>query len=148
MGKHASDSTEQQEAEAYMLNALEQELNLSFEPNCKLPSYIGVQPDAVDLKNKVVVEAYARVGELKGAQLHKVKGDILKLIFIQEKMGEPWRKIMCFADESVAKYVMGKSWVAEAARTFGVEVFVKELPEEQASLVKQAQVRQRMVNPE
>jgi hypothetical protein len=51
-----------------------------------------------------------------------------------------------FADEVAANYVLGKSWVAEAIRSFGIEVFVKELPDKQELLVKTAQVRQRMVN--
>jgi hypothetical protein len=143
---HKSDSSEQQEAEAYLINSLAQDLGLLFDPEKRVPLPSGVQPDAVDPKNKVVVEAYARVGALRGGQLHKVKGDILKLIFIDEKLGGGWRKIMVFADASAANYLLGKSWVAEAARLFGVEVFVKELPKDQRKLVKGAQVRQRMVN--
>jgi hypothetical protein len=147
MKTHKSDSSEQQSAESFMLDALAKDLCLSFDPEKRLPLSIGVQPDAVDPTNKVVVEVYARIGTLKGGQLHKVKGDILKLIFIDEKLGGGWRKILVFADELATNYVLGTSWVAEAVRSFGIEVFVRELPKEQELLVKAAQVRQRMVNP-
>jgi hypothetical protein len=146
--RHASDSLEQQQAEAFMLKSLAEKLHLSFNKETKLPIDTGVQPDAIDLNNKVIVEVYAHVGELKGAQLHKVKGDILKLIFVEEKLGEKWRKILCFEDDAAAKYARGGSWVAEAVRTFGVEVRVAKLSEEQLNQVKLAQRRQRMVNPE
>lgn len=146
MKNHKSDSSEQQATEAYLIKTLAQDLGLTFDSEkwAELPS--GVQPDAVDPENKVVVEAYARIGALKGGQLHKVKGDILKLMYIDEKLGGGWRKIMVFADASAASYLLGKSWVAEAVRFFGIEVYVKELSKDQRDLVRAAQERQKMVN--
>jgi hypothetical protein len=146
--RHKSDSLEQQQAEAFMLKSLAETLHLSFAKETKLPIGIGLQPDGIDPNKKVIVEVYAHVGELKGAQTHKVKGDILKLIFIEKKLGKKWKKILCFADEAAAKYVRGGSWVAEAVRTFGVDVQVVNLPEEQLNKVRSAQRRQRMVNIE
>jgi hypothetical protein len=139
---------EQQKAESSMLKLLASSLDLSFDKENKLLIEIDIQPDAIDLSKKVIVEVYAHVGKLKGAQLHKVKGDILKLILIEKKLGEEWNKILCFADEAAAKYVRGRSWVAEAVRTFGIKVHVVNLPEEQLNCVRLAQKRQRMVNPE
>lgn len=147
MSKHQSDSTEQQTAQEYMLNALERDLGICFNPEARLPNEVGVQPDAIDPDNKVVVEAYARIGKVKGAQLHKIKGDILKLALIEKKIGPGWRKIMCFASDEAAEYVRGMSWVAEAARVFGVEIHVVNLPLDQREKVVSAQKRQRMINP-
>lgn len=147
MSKHQSDSSEQQEAEAFLLKSLGDELGLSFDTSATIPVSTLVQPDAVDPVNKVVVEVYARVGAVKGAQLHKIKGDILKLALIEKELGPSWRKILCFASHDAAKYVQGKSWVAEAARVFGVEVFVMTLPSDQKDKVLAVQERQRMVNP-
>lgn len=147
MSKHLSDSSEQQTAEEYMLISLQERLGIKFDPESALSIDISVKPDAIDPINKVVVEAYARVGEVKGAQLHKIQGDILKLAIIEKKLGAGWRKIMCFASDEAAKYVQGKSWVAEAARVFNVEIHVVHLPEEQRNNVMTAQKRQRMVNP-
>lgn len=144
MSSHNSDSTEQQNAESHMLRALEMKLGLHFVAGATLG--IGVQPDGIDPENKVVIEAYARVGELKGAQLHKVKADILKLAYIEKMLGPGWRKIMCFGSAEAAAFLLGSSWAAEAARVFGVEVHVEPPSSEQTSLVKAAQTRQRMVN--
>jgi hypothetical protein len=144
MTSHKSDSTEQQTAEEHLLRAIEKKLGLHFVEGATLG--IGVQPDGIDPVNKVVVEAYARVGELKGAQLHKVKADILKLVYIEKKLGASWRKIMCFGSNEAASFLLGTSWAAEAARIFCVEVHVELLSIEQATLVKAAQKRQRMVN--
>ena len=147
MSRHLSDSSEQQTAEGYMLTSLKEELGLNFDSDFELPIDVGVKPDAIDPINKVVVEVYARVGEVRGAQLHKIKGDILKLALIGKRLGSGWRKILCFASDELAKYVQGNSWVAEAAREFGVEIFVVQLPDEQKNNVITAQKRQRMVNP-
>jgi len=147
MSKHQSDSSEQQTAEKYILVSLQEQLGINFDAESALPIDINVKPDAIDLINKVIVEVYARVGEVKGAQLHKIKGDILKLALIEKKLGVGWRKIMCFASEEAAKYVQGQSWVAEAAREFGVEIHIVNLPDEQKNNVISAQKRQRMVNP-
>ncbi len=130
-----------------MLIILEEKLGIKFDTNASLPVDIGVKPDAIDLSNKVIVEAYARIGPVKGGQLHKIKGDILKLALIGKKLGKEWRKIMCFASDEAAKYVQGKSWVATAAREFGIEIYVTHLSEEQTEKVVSAQKRQRMVNP-
>ena len=146
MNKHKSDSSEQRAAEEYMLISLQNKLGIKFDSETALPIDVGVKPDAIDLTNRVVVEAYARVGEIKGAQLHKIKGDILKLALIEKKLGKEWRKIMCFASEEAAKYVRGKSWVAVAAREFGVEIHVVHLPDEQKNNIMAAQKRQRMIN--
>lgn len=146
MNMHLSDSTEQQTAEYHMLLSLQEELGISFDTESVLPIDISVKPDAVDPVNKVVVEAYARIGGVKGAQLHKIKGDILKLVLIEKKLGVGWRKIMCFASDEAAKYVKGKSWVAEAVREFGIEIHVVTLPEEQKNKVISAQNRQHMKN--
>ncbi|MBT9143933.1 MAG: hypothetical protein DDT29_02347 [Dehalococcoidia bacterium] len=144
MSKHLSASPEQQTAEAYMLKSLEKNLGICFNREAKLS---GVHPDAIDPINKVVVEAYAHIGAVKGGQFHKIQGDILKLALIEKKWGKGWRKILCFASDDAAKYVQGKSWVAEAARAFGVEIQVVHLPLEQRNNVVAAQKRQRMVNP-
>lgn len=146
MSKHKSDSSEQQTAEEYMLISLQDKIGTQFDSDAKLPLSLGVKPDAIDPVNKVIVEAYARVGAVKGAQQHKIKGDILKLALIEKKLGLGWRKIMCFASEESAKYVQGKSWVAEAAKEFDVEIHIIHLPEELKNKVVSAQQRQRMVN--
>lgn len=106
----------------------------------------NLRPDGVDLKNRVLVEVYAHIGNLHGAQTHKVRSDLLKLLLLERKLGGTWRKILCFADESAAKTTHGNSWFAEAIREFNIEVHVVALPEGIAERVRLAQRRQRMEN--
>ena len=129
-----------------MLTMLERELDANFNSDASIPELPRVKPDAIDLENKIVVEAYARIGPLKGAQKHKVKGDILKLALIGETLGPSWRLIYCFASHEAAKYARGDSWVARAALHFQVEITVVDLGNEQKQNVIAAQKRQIMVN--
>jgi hypothetical protein len=106
----------------------------------------SVQLDGIDEKNQVVCEIYARIGRLKGSQPDKVASDLLKLCLIEQLRGSAWRKILCFASPEAAKIVLGKSWLAAAAKHFGVEVHVVALPENERELLLAAQARQIMVN--
>lgn len=146
MERHLSDSSEQKCAEEYILDRLAEMLGCDFVANPRLPIDISVRPDGIDPSNKIIVEVYARIGKVKGGQSHKIKGDVLKLALLGNRLGSEWRKIMCFASHESASYVEGASWVAEAAREFGIEVCVVELPERLRKRVVSAQQRQRMVN--
>jgi len=144
---HPSDSTPQRLAEAYILSVLARRLRLDLSRKDEhVPRLEGLKPDAVDWKKRVLVEVYARLGALKGAQPHKVKGDILKLLLLERKLGGRWRKMLCFADQSAANVALGKSWVAAAAKEFGVEVLVVALSSGYKSRVTAAQIAQRMTN--
>lgn len=148
MTDHKSDSSEQQNAERYILESLATELSASFNPSAQFPIDTQIEPDGIDPTNKIIVEVYARVGSLKGAQYHKIKGDVLKLALIGEQAGSEWRRILCFTSKEAAAYVLGNSWVASAVEHFGIEVMVVPLSDKHESLVLSAQDRQRMVNPE
>src|SRR3546814_1228896 len=94
MPPHKSSSIAQQEAVRHLLAALEQCLGATFTAGDSLPMELGVKPDGIDSNRKIVVEVYARVGELKGAQLHKAKTDLLKLIYIKRMLGAEWRAVI------------------------------------------------------
>ena len=51
-----------------------------------------------------------------------------------------------FADPQAAAATLGRSWAANAARTFGLEIYVVELLEDLRAQILAAQVSQRMVN--
>ena len=145
---HVSDSQMQRQAEALVLSALARRLKLDIvRKDDRLSELKGLKPDAIDWTKRVIVEVYARIGKLKGAQPHKVKGDILKLVFLERMLGGEWRKILCFADKTAASTAVGKSWVSLAAKEFGVDVIVQPVPIDVQRKVKAAQLRQRMVNP-
>ncbi len=146
MSMHPSDSTAQREAEQHLLLALQESIGAHFVADATLPLDPSIKPDGVDPQRKIVVEVYARVGALKGAQLHKAKADLLKLAYVRYQLGADWRAIVCFGSREAAAFLLGRSWAAEAARAFGVEVMVEELPAHQRERVLAAQERQCMVN--
>lgn len=141
---HASYSSAQHEAEEAMLSGLESKFGLKFD-NIAFTNPVGetLQPDAIDLKRRVLVEVYPHIGKLNGAQSQKVRGDILKFMFAEEKLGGPWRKVLCFADNQAAQIVQGKSWIGKAAKEIAVEVYVVPLPEKLTQKVLAAQRRKR-----
>lgn len=143
---HPSDSADQRLAERHVLTALEALWGASFVPGTRLPVDAGVAPDGVDLDRKLVVEVFARVGRLKAAQAHKVKADLLKLAYLRHLLGQDWRVVFCFVDREAAAFLLGKSWAARAAQTFGVEVMIQDLPQDVRAMVVAAQARQRMTN--
>ena len=57
----------------------------------------------------MLIDAYAHIGKFQGAQPHKVKGDILKLILAERKLGGSLKKILCFADNEAGEIVLRKS---------------------------------------
>jgi hypothetical protein len=145
---HVSDAQAQRDAETHMLSSLARRLKLDIvRKDERIGELRGLKPDAIDWKKRVIVEVYARLGKLKGAQPRKVQGDILKLIYHERMLGGKWRKILCFADETAANTVVGKSWGSFAAKEFGVEVMVEHLPTASEKRVRAAQHDQRMVNP-
>jgi len=83
---HASDSTEQQSAEEYILSELNRLEDCVLKPERRpLPDGGYVQLDGYDDESGIVCEIYARVGKLKGSQPDKLASDFLKIS--KENMG-------------------------------------------------------------
>lgn len=143
---HSSDSADQRAAERHVLALLEALWGVSFVPGTRLSADPSVAPDGVDLDRKVVVEVFARVGQLKAAQKNKVRADLFKLAYLGKLLGPDWRVVFCFVDKDAASFLAGKAWAARAAETFGVEILVQALPDHVRDLVVAAQARQKMVN--
>jgi len=145
--KHASDSTEQQSAEAFILESLSTELGIELtQGKLLLPSGSSVQIDGINKQEIVLCEIYARIGKLKGSQPDKVASDFIKMLLVEKSLGGNWKKHFCFASDEAASILNGKSWLANAAVEFGINVHVYTLPEHIASSVVSAQKRQVMVN--
>lgn len=106
-----------------------------------------MEVDAANPEQRFYGEICARVGKLQPAQLENVAADILKLQYLEKKLGVPCRKVLGFADISWAKYFDGKSWLAAAVRTFDVKIVVVGLPEEVLLKIFAAQRQQKMVHP-
>lgn len=145
---HQSSSHEQQAIEAAILERLSADLGAIITPRTlSLPEGARVDVDGCCDDPPILVEVFAHHGVMKGGQLHKVSTDALKLITIA-KNRPGTRLILAFADEIAAKSVQRRSWRTEALRTWGIEVRVVEVDDAQRDLVRAAQLRQRMINPD
>lgn len=142
---HLSDSTAQREAEVLIREKLAETLGLELAPKAVALGSQMVEVDGVSSDYSVFVEVLARQGALKGGQKHKVKGDALKLITLSRKWPDA-RLILAFGSEEAARFVQEKSWVAEALRAWGIEVFIAELTPSIQSSLRTVQARQVMVN--
>jgi hypothetical protein len=129
-----------------MLEDMNSRHDLSLQPeSLKLKCGARVELDGYDPDKRVLCEVYAHIGPLKGSQPDKMASDILKMILVGNELGDHWRKIYCFADKAAAQKLSGDSWLACAAKQFGVEPVLVDLKDAR-DLVMNAQRRQTMVN--
>jgi hypothetical protein len=143
---HASDSTAQRNAEPIMLAALSAELGIELSPRrLRFPSGAYCDVHGVSPDEQVLVEAFARQSELEAGQRGKVARDALKLMTLREHRPGA-RLILALADPAIAQSLTAKSWLAEALRTFNVQVLYVEIPADARDKVAAAEIRQVMVN--
>ena len=144
---HQSDSAVQRGAESAIIDALADELKVPLIRGgyVTLGGGAKIQLDARSDDGKIVVEAYARQGKLKGGQLKKVAQDVLKLALVRKQPEYlDAQAIVVFASEEALSSVSG--WVKDAAREFGVELRAVEIEEELRQQIVAAQDLQKMVN--
>ena len=149
-----SDSSVQTKAEEAIIRALENQIRQGADPGTHLilhpnPIDMGgkvhIEVDAMSEDRQFVVEAYARQGQLKGAQLKKIAQDILKLALL--KKNPEWvnaKTIIVFASNEARTSVSG--WVRLAAEQFGVAFEVVDIDGDLRAAILAVQSRQRMVN--
>ena len=90
----------------------------------------------------VLVEAYARIGALKGAQPRKLATDAFKLAWAGQKLGAT-RLILAVADEAAASYLHRPgAWLTASIRDDGIEIIVAELGDVMREAILAAQARQ------
>ena len=114
--------------------------------NVSIGNGLRVEVDAANVENDFYGEICARLTKIQPAHIEKVSADMLKLQLIEHKLDHSCRKVLCFADLMWGKFFAGKSWVAEAARSFGIQIVVVKVPEEILLQVFAAQRRQKLVN--
>ena len=102
--------------------------------------------DGVSADERVLVEAFARQSKLKGGQRGKIARDALKLLTLREHRPAA-RLIIALADPAVVKSLTTTSWLAEALRTFNVEVLHVDIPTDARDRIAAAEIRQVMANP-
>ncbi len=148
INSHASDSLAQRETEPLVLKHLNDLYDLSLTPQTVKFGDSSIQVDGIDHGQRVLTEIYSHVGKLKPAQKHKVASDILKLIYAEKAFGNSWRKIICFVCSEAAAEFKGKSWLAQVANSYEIEIQVADIGDDALSRVTSAQKRQQMINKE
>lgn len=143
-----SKSDEQQKAEIFIGDCVEEELSCSLKRNEKvvLSEEVHIVPDLYSEKDKIVGEIFAHIGSLKVGQQHKISQDILKMLLLEKIKGVEYRKIIVVVDEKIEEYLKGKSFIAESIRQFGIDIKKVDLPDETYENIMHAQKRQVMVN--
>jgi len=146
--KSPSDSKVQQCAESQILENLANG-GKRFKQGCEITLHedknITIQPDGVSEDGKILVEAFARQGRLKSAQVRKISQDILKLALWKKLGGNEERKaIIAFANQEARDSISG--WIEFAAETFGVCLQVVDIDKKLRTKIMKAQDKQRMVN--
>jgi hypothetical protein len=143
-----SNSVVQSKAAGEIIAALNRQLGIALSPRpcwIRLTTGAYVEVDAATADEKVVAEAYARQGRLKGAQPKKIAQDILKLALLKREAGrEETQTIIALASVEALDSISG--WLRDAAHAFEVELRVVEIPDELRAKIRAAQARQVMVN--
>jgi hypothetical protein len=121
-------------------------IGVDLEPrSLRLDGGARIDVDGVAPDESVFVEMFAHQGRLKGAQFHKVARDALKLLTLgRGRAGS--KLIIAFGDQDAAACVTGVSWLAKALSSWGVKVLVVELDDAVRAGIRDAQVRQVMIN--
>ena len=144
---HRSDSRAQRDAEPLIREKVARHIGKTLSPaTVRLEGGALVQVDGAADDESVLVEIFAHQGSLKGGQRHKVAQDALKLITLGRSRPDA-QLILAFADPDAAAYASKGTWLAEALAMWGVSVLVVELDEAVRAGIRDAQVRQEMVNP-
>lgn len=145
--QHQSDSHVQRDAEEVIVRAAAVALGVrSLQPaRVRLDHGVQVEVDGVCPDRLVFVEAYARQGALKGAQLKKISQDVLKLSMLRRTLSTVGlRTVIVLASSEADRSIRG--WVRHAADVLDVEFLVVDLDEPLRGRIVSAQAGQVMVN--
>lgn len=149
MGKrYLSDSTVQREAEEIIFENLKSKLKCDdLQSNVRIliskANNIWICPDFYSEGKHIIGEIHTHLGKLKSAQLHKIEGDILKMLLFEKcHNGKRYRKMIVVCDIEEYNQLMGNSFVAEAIRQFDIELYYVSLEQTQINKIQQAMQEQ------
>lgn len=97
---HASDSSEQRATEIAIIAAVSEIVAVPLAPARIAIGEARVEIDGASEDRSVLVEAYARVGALRGGQPKKLATDAFKLAWAGEKLGAQRLIIAIVGDEA------------------------------------------------
>lgn len=142
-----SKSDAQTNAEKEILSSFFQEADLMALDKKSLPVKVELDGYGQDKDgNLYLIEVYARIGELKGAQPKKVCTDILKLIYCEKMLNKPVNKYILFVDQKPYEFFKNSSWYADAAKQYHIHFKVVSVSDQTKQDISAAQQRQKMVN--
>jgi hypothetical protein len=122
---HASDSAEQRLAEIAIISAVSATIEVPLAP-ARIPiDGARVEIDGASEDRSVLVEAYARIGALRGGQPKKLATDAFKLAWAGQKLGS--RRL---------------AWLTAAIRDANVEIMHVSLEAALLESLTDAQARQ------
>jgi len=139
---HASDSTEQRTAEITIIAAVSDIVGLPLAPARITIDDARVEIDGASADRSVLVEAYARIGVVRGGQPKKLATDAFKLAWAGKKVSAQ-RLIIAVAGEEADAYLRRPgAWLTAALRDANVEIIHVPLGAELRDSLTQAQTRQ------
>ena len=143
MTKSLGDSSEQREAEAWLIDALSRKLGVTLtKRRWPLDGGSWIELDGFCKSPLVLCEAWAHIGPPKSAQKNKVMTDAFKLLFVNALVKGNGKRILLFADYDAAAHFQGRSWMARCLNEYDITVEVIGLPPELKGKVLKAQKRQ------
>jgi len=143
MVRAAGDSSEQQETEQWLVDALSKKLGVTLtKKRWFLDGGSWIELDGFCESPMILCEAWAHVGPAKSAQKNKVMTDAFKLLFVNALLEGNGQRILLFADDDAAAHFQGNSWMARCLNEYDITVEVIELPRQLKAKVLNAQKRQ------
>lgn len=145
MSNHASDSLAQRDAEPLIIEAVAAFVGTPLSPSkIDMGDGVRVEIDGASRDRSILVEAYAHVGKLVGAQPKKLATDAFKLVWAGRKLRAS-RLIIAVIDEEVEAYLRRPTaWLTAALLDGKVEIVRVTIDSEAHARVTAAQALQVM----
>jgi hypothetical protein len=142
---HASDSLAQRDAEILIIAAVAEYVGEPLAPSkISFGDGVRVEIDGASEDRSILVEAYAHLGKMVGAQPKKLATDAFKLTWAARKVSAK-RLIIAVIDPEVEAYLLRPTaWLTAALRDSCVEVLRVTIDEDARARVEVAQRRQFM----
>lgn len=145
--QHPSLSTEQKAVEQIAIALFRKGKNIEDFPLRDFVSSVVLDDCFIAEGIVYLIEVYAHVGKLKGAQPKKIGTDILKLIYVEKELEEQGvnqvEKVILFVDKEPYHHLQGQSWMTKASERFNIKFQVMPVGETIRENIKSAQARQR-----
>lgn len=142
MSAHPSDSLAQRDAESLMIAAVAASLGVELHPTVISDRDAKVQIDGATSDLSVLVEAYAHIGPLRGAQPKKFATDAFKLSWIGPRVGAT-TLVLAVLDDAAANYLRRpNAWLTSAIEDAGITVVLVDVDRDVRAGIEDAQVAQ------